>query len=156
MKSIMIQTNCIFDDIDEISCGWIADGQNDETDLASAVDFFNGRGIHVISVPTESAEKIWPWIEKEHTKIIGRFKFGGGDSAADDLSESVMRGFRQGLSGAQVFVPLSAVGGFVNEIFSIRDDLFFRRHFSVAIDIDGKVSPSWDTLFDNLKKIRID
>ena len=156
----MINTNYIFDDVGAITCAWVGDGRNEETDLAAMVDFMAANNIKTVSVPCGVSEKIWPWVEKQNTKIIGRFSFKadnvGADVAMSNLATAITTEFKHGLVGAQVFVPLNQITDFVNELLPIRDDLFFHRHFSIAIDVDGKVAPDWTGVFSAIKKLRAD
>ena len=156
----MINTKYLFDDIGGITCAWVADGQNEETDLAAMVGFIGANGIRTVSVPLGVVGKIWPWLERQNTEIVGRFAFDaadiGADTAMSKIATEITGEFNHGLGGAQVFVPLNQITQFVDELLPIRDDLFFRRHFSIAIDVDAKVAPDWSLIFDAVKKIRAD
>ena len=159
VKSVMINTNYLFDDIGGITSVWVAPSQNEETDLAAIVGFVCNNGIRTISVPVGIVKKIWPWIESKNIDVIGRFDFNndiGADTAMSNLASTVTAEFNNGLSGIQVFVPLNQIDSFVAELLPIRDDLLFHRHFSIAIDVDGKLEPDWEFVFGAIKKLRVD
>lgn len=156
----MINTKYLFDDIGAITCAWVGNSSKEETDLAAMVDFMGTNGIKTVSVPCGVVGKIWPWVEKKHTEIIGRFDFNSdnvdADSAMSNLATAINTEFKHGLTGAQIFVPLNQILQFVDEFLSVRDDLFFQRHLSVAIDVDGKVAPEWEIVFNAVNKVRAD
>ncbi len=156
----MINTKYLFDDIGAITCAWVRDDRNEETDLAAMVDFMGTNGIKTVSVPCGVVGKIWPWVEKQNIKIIGRFDFNSdnvdADVAMSNLATAINTEFKHGLTGAQIFVPLNQILQFVDEFLSVRDDLFFQRHLSIAIDVDNKVAPDWAVIFSAIKKLRAD
>ena len=155
----MIKTNYFFDDIHEITCAWVMDVEHDDVELARIVDMVVENNMKKISLPVGLVQKIWPWTEDKNIEILGRFVFvkdSNDDSVMSSLVEGIMEGFHNGLSGAQVFVNLSDLEDFVQDILPVRDDLFFRRHFSVAINIDDKVAPDWSVASKALKELRVD
>jgi hypothetical protein len=70
-----------------------------------------------------------------------------------DVTMAINSAFKRGAHGAQIFLAYSALAGLVEQIHVIRDDLFFEKDLSIAIDINQIDSDDWNDLFENLQKI---
>lgn len=161
VKSVMMNLNYIFDDITEMRAWWIPDSKTDMSDLAVATDVVLESGVSLISVPCVATGEIWPWVEKNNIKIVNRFDFSiakGSDviDVISGLAKSVTESFKSGAVGAQVFVHFSDIAQFCDAMKPVRQDLFFDKNFSVAIDIDEMRGQSWNAFFDALREIRPD
>lgn len=156
VKSVMIDTRYLFDDIDEYSCAWVRDNTSDAIDLARITDIVIEKNIRIISVPTGIIGQIWPWTENKNIKILGRFDCTGDEAAVSKLSGDMTTEFKSGLSGVQVFVAPKNLSSFVQNLLPIRDDLLFNRYFAIGVDIDNCDNLNWTEYFDTAKKIRPD
>lgn len=157
----MMNLNYIFDDITEMRAGWISDSKTDMSDLAAAADAILESGVSLISVPCVATGEVWPWLEKNDIKIVNRFNFNvdkGGDvvDAVSEFAKSVTGAFRDGAVGAQVFIRVPDIAKFCDAMKPVRQDLFFDKKFSVAIDIDEMRGQSWTAVFDALREISPD
>ena len=73
-----------------------------------------------------------------------------------ELARSVTGAFKSGAVGAQVFVHAADLIAFCDAVKPVRNDLFFDKNFSVAIDIDEMRGGTWSAVFDALREIRPD
>ena len=159
VKSVMMNLNYLFDDIHEMQACWVEDCATDAADLAAAADTVLESGVSLISVPCGATGEIWPWVEKNNIKIVNRFNFVIDKDVIDavsELSRSVTGAFRFGAVGAQVFVRVADLSQFCDAMKPVRNDLFFDKNFSVAIDIDEMRGQNWSAVFDALREIAPD
>ena len=157
----MMNLNYLFDDVSEMRAWWIDDSQTDASDLVAVADAVLESGVSVISAPCVATSEIWPWVEKNNIKIVNRFIFSLDKDtdvidAVSELSRSVTGAFKSGAVGAQVFVHAADLVAFCDAVRPVRNDLFFDKNFSVAIDIDEMRGVLWGTVFDALREIRPD
>ncbi len=155
----MMNLNYLFDDVSEMRAWWIDDSATDASDLAAVADAVLESGVSVISAPCAATGEIWPWVEKNNIKIVNRFDFVIDKDVIDTVSElakSVTGAFRSGAVGAQVFVHVPDLSQFCDAMKPVRNDLFFDKTFSVAIDIDEMRGQSWSVVFDALRAIAPD
>ena len=156
VESVMMFPDYVFDDIKEMQALWIPDSQTDASDLAGFADLVLGNGVSYISMPCAATCEMWPWIEKNNIKIFNRFIFANDKDIIDAVSAlatSVTAAFKSGAFGAQVFVTVKNIGAFCDAMKPVRQDLFFDKNFSVAIDVDEMRGQSWDKIFDALREI---
>ena len=161
VESVMMNLNYLFDDVSEMRAWWIDDSQTDASDLAAVADAVLESGVSVISAPCVATGEIWPWVEKNNIKIVNRFNFLLDKNtdvidAVSELSRSVTGAFKSGATGAQVFVHTADLAAFCDAVRPVRNDLFFDKNFSVAIDIDEMRGGTWSAVFDALREIRPD
>ena len=161
VESVMMNLNYLFDDVSEMRAWWIDDSQTDASDLAAVADAVLESGVSVISAPCVATGEIWPWVEKNNIKIVNRFNFLLDKNtdvidAVSELSRSVTGAFKSGATGAQVFVHTADLVAFCDAVNPVRNDLFFDKNFSVAIDIDEMRGGTWSAVFDALREIRPD
>ena len=155
----MMNLNHFFDDISEMQAWWVTDSETEASDLAAVADAVLKFSVSWISMPCAATSEIWPWIEKNNVKILNRFNFDEKPDVIDAVSvlaKSVTGAFKTGAVGAQVFVHVKDLPVFCDAIKSVRQDLFFDKNFSVAIDIDEMRGQSWTVVFDALRQIKPD
>ena len=154
----MIEMNEIFSDSDK-RLAWWCDSVEDTNDLAKIADDIIRNDIHLISVPSELVPLMWVYLEKSDVKILTRFVFAplqkNSDSEMYDLSANITRVIKQGASGVQVFTVKQHFEKFVEDISSVRDDLFFGHDLCVAMDIEDVGINDWPIVFQKLRDIRI-
>ncbi len=156
VKSVMIKTDEIFDPIDDISCAWVPNG-TEVSELAVISEFVVEKHMQYLSLPAGTVGTVWPWLENDSVGMLVRLGFAhdvSPDTAMSGLAANVTDAFRHGASGIQVFVHYSDIPAFIEMMQQMRDDLFFERYFSVAINIDEVPSNDWVGVFEMLKKIR--
>ncbi len=157
----MMNLNYIFDDITGMRAWWIPESETDASDLAAVADVVLESGVSLISVPCAATGEIWPWVEKNDIKIVNRFVLSIGEDAdfidiVSRLAKSITESFKLGAVGAQVFVHVADIERFCDAMKPVRQDLFFDKTFSVAIDIDEMRGGTWTAVFDVLRKIAPD
>ena len=151
----MIEKNIIFDDLSDVASVW-CDGAIDSGELARVAGVILDRNISFVSVVPECVPVIWPWLENKGVKILARFVLPDKkvtEQQVSDVTMAINSAFKCGANGAQIFLPYSALAGLVEQTHIIRDDLFFEKDLSVAIDINQIDSDDWNDLFENLQKI---
>ncbi len=154
----MIEQNAFFEEFDGRVFAWVPSSVKG-ADLAAAAEYALANGMGRLSAAPDAVASLWPWLEKTNTDIIARFvveKCGAAAraNAAVDLSARINSAFRSGAAGAQVFMPVSMLGWFVDEFHAIREDLFFNRELSIGMDL-GNIEPcDWPYVFENLKSIK--
>lgn len=147
----------LLDNLDDKIMAWVDDSVVDTPDLAGIVDSVIAKNIRMISVPMASNGKIWPWVEHKNIHIFNRVDFASndeGDNAVSVFAENVIRAFKTGADGVQVFVQCADIENFVRAINPIRDDLFFDHHFSVVLNVDERGGINWEYIFDAIKRVR--
>lgn len=127
----------------------------DVSELVRLAEVVVNENIPVISVPQESVQILWPWLEKTLTKIMTRFYLDKNFDISK-LSTEINSVFKKGAGGAQIFVPYSLLSSFVSELLTIRDDLFFNKTLSICLDVDEINPLDWVNVFSEIKKIRAD
>ena len=155
----MMSQDYVFDDIADMRALWIPDSVADASDLAGVADMVLGTGVSCVSMPCAATKRMWPWVENNHIKIFNRFVFASDKDVIDAVSvlaTSVTAAFKAGALGGQVFVRAKDICAFCDAIKPVRQDLFFDKHFSVAIDIDEMRGQSWSAVFDALQEVRPD
>ncbi|MBO4745541.1 MAG: hypothetical protein J5613_00525 [Alphaproteobacteria bacterium] len=152
----MIKTDEIFDPIDDISCAWVPNG-TEVAELAIISEMVVEKHMQYLSLPAGTVGTVWPWLENDSVGMLVRLGFANDvsqDDAMSGLATNVTDAFRHGASGVQVFVHYADIPVFVEMMQKMRDDLFFERYFSIAINIDEVPSNDWAGVFETLKKIR--
>ena len=145
------------DNILEVFSGgalWCGAG-DDATDLAQAASIALERGINTISVVPGAVGILWPWLENKNVRILARFYLKSADVAnIYDMVESINQTFKQGADGAQIFVDVRDLDGFVSQLYLIRDDLFFNKTLFVGMNI-SEIGPfDWPRIYAALNKLR--
>ncbi len=151
----MIEKNIIFDDLSDVASVW-CDATIDSGELARVAGVIMDRNISFVSVVPESVSVIWPWLENKDVKILARFGLPDKkvtEQQISDVTMAINSAFKRGAHGAQIFLPYGALGELVEQTHVIRDDLFFNKDLSIAIDINQIDSSDWENLFENLRKI---
>lgn len=152
----MIKTDVLFDLIDDISCAWVPNG-TDVPGLARISDLVIAKNMQYLSLPVGAVDTVWPWVEQNSVKILTRVNFANdatGDVAMSQLATNITDAFRHGASGVQVFVHYDDITEFVDMMLPMRDDLFFERYLSVAMNIKEVPNNKWPEVFALLDKIR--
>ncbi|MDR0726831.1 MAG: hypothetical protein LBF37_02085 [Rickettsiales bacterium] len=156
------QFEMLFDEIKDVIVFRCPDGQ-DAADLIHIAEFVVAKRISVISAEPKSVELLWTWLESAPTKILARFFLENhknkkidlaGDISA--LSGEINHVFKKGAAGAQIFIPVSSLDAFVNELLLVRDGLFFNKDLVLGMDLHEINASDWGSLFKNLNKIRVD
>lgn len=151
----MIEKNIIFDDLSDVAAVW-CDATIDSGELARVAGVIMDRNISFVSVVPECVRIIWPWLENKGVKILSRFVLPDKkvtEQQISDVTMAINTAFKHGAHGAQIFLPYGALGELVEQTHVIRDDLFFNKDLSIAIDINQIDSSDWKNLFENLRKI---
>ncbi len=149
----MITSDLIFDDFTNLLCAWVsADAAG--ADLAKVAEHAIADKMPLISVAPGALGTIWPWLEKEPVKIMARFYYTPPEMDISELARTINAAFKNGADGAQIFLSVKDLDGFVGDIKSIRDDLFFNRYLSVGIDIGEIAACDWERIFMSLREIR--
>ncbi len=146
--------------VDDVQCpfGVWCTATEEGTELARMADVAVSNGAGMISVAPTSVRVVWPWLEGRGIKIFPRFYFGGARTPTDaDMSQlavDINTSFKHGASGAIVFVPLRHLGGLVNALHVVRDDLFFNKELIIGLDIGDIDVSEWNAIFDYIMRIR--
>ena len=157
----MIKYDFIFDDIESFTSLWIGDDVVETADLARVADIAIDRYVPFVSMPVGVVKTFWPWVEGKSIKILARSRFDidknqDADDAVSVFAKNITTVFRNGADGVQVFVPCDKIVQFVDNICPIRNDLFFDRYLSIAIDIDDMDNLNWGDIFGCISKIKPD
>ena len=151
----MIEKNIIFDDMSNVASMWCG-GDIDSGELARVAEIALDRNLPFVSVMPDAVRTIWPWLENKNVKIMVRFAVADkkiSEQQISNLTVDINTAFKHGAHGAQIFLPYGALGELVEQTHVIRDDLFFNKDLSIAIDINQIDSSDWENLFENLRKI---
>ena len=135
---------------------WCAAGQ-DATELARAAGMAIDNNVGAVSVAPGDVMTIWPWIENKHIQILPRFYLAQTDiDSVSDLTQEINTALKSGADGAIVFVGADQLSELVNQVYLIRDDLFFNKSAFIGLNV-GTVGPfEWDCIFAALEKLRAD
>lgn len=131
-------------------------GEIDGAELARMVEFATDYNVDVLSVLPGAVSVVWPWVEAQDKKIIGRFYMNDDnidERVMSDLTARINASIKQGACGAQVFVRYKHLKSMIDQVAIIRDDLFFNRDLVVGLDIGDIDSDDWPDLFHELKRI---
>ena len=155
----MIDINEIFSDSDKRLAFW-CDSVADTNDLAIMADDIITQNIHLISVPPDAVPLIWPYLEKTNTKILTRYIFNPSYKSIDDevydLVARISAICKQGAGGVQIFMKMHDLEQILNDIRTVRDDLFFNHDLSVGVDISDIDILNMDIFFQKLREVRVD
>lgn len=157
VKSVMIKSENIFlDDIGPLGAIWV--DETDTVELARVANVAIDDGAEYVSLPNAATRVFWPWVEKSNVKILNRFDFDVSqnqdmDGVVSEFATAVNSVLRAGAYGVQVRVSLDALKKFVDAILPIKNDLFFDRYLSIAIDIDDAETPDWNAVFATLGRV---
>lgn len=156
----MIKTQDIIDEFSPNAALWCNDDMED-TELAAMAQVAMENKIPLMSCNAQQVARLWPWLEKTRVRIMPRFMAENmhGASATDvasRLARDINSAFRNGASGAQVFIKFSDLTNFVSQMIAVRDDLFFNKKLSIGLDILEIDSFDMSEMFESLKKIRAD
>lgn len=153
----MIEINEIFSDSDKRMALWF-DSAADTSDLVVMAENVVQEKVQLISVLPESVPFIWTCLEKQDVKIMTRYFFDPMPKNVDyefsDLVKNINGICKKGANGVQVFLKLSDLNMFVNNLSVVRDDLFFGHDLSVGLDIEEIGLDDWDFVFQKLHDIR--
>jgi hypothetical protein len=132
----------------------------DTADLVYITERALGNKIDSISVAPEMVAPLWAWVENRPVKIITRFILENSrrknDADISDLSENINMAFKRGANAIQIFIQYKKLGNFADAIAPVRDDLFFNRGLSVALDLREIDAMDWPDVFAMLGKLRAD
>lgn len=153
----MIDADNILKQIDEHRALWCPAG-GDQTDLAAMAEYAVAQKFPIISAVPDDIPILWPWLERSDIDLTARFYQSGERARTTEENISELTGrinavFKQGATGAQVFVKFSDLELFVDQLHVIRDDLFFNKTLSVGLDINEIGPYEWATVFEMLNKI---
>ena len=151
----MIDKNIIFDDVSDNLALWCNTG-TDASELARVADVVMKRKLSVVSLAPDSIKTIWPWLENVKTTMLARFYMQNkkiSEQQVSDVTEKINAALKNGADGAQIFLSYAALNSLVEQTHVVRDDMFFNKHLSIALDINEIDSCDWNDLFENLQKI---
>lgn len=151
----MIDMNSFLSEINTKIGVWCG-AEIDSTDLARMVEFATDYKVDVLSVVPDAVPVVWPWVEEQNKKIIGRFYVNDDkvdEGVMSDLTVRINASLKQGACGAQVFVRYKHLKSMIDQVAIIRDDLFFNRELVIGLDIGDIDSDNWANLFHELKRI---
>lgn len=153
----MIEINEIFSDSDKRLALWCGD-VTDTNDLACMADDIIKTGMHLISVPNDIVDLIWVYLEKSDVKILTRFTSASNNKNADsdmyNLATDIRSAFKKGANGVQIFINVSDLESFVENISVVRDDLFFAHDLYIVMDIQDIDTNNWPIVFQKLRDVR--
>lgn len=157
----MMMQNCIFDDFIDKSAIWFSEAGGDDGKLVQLVDYLISNKVQLVSVSFDNVGKIWPWLENKKIDIYSRFKFANVPDVdviknISDLVRDISRCFRIGATGAQIFVNVCDLSVLVNELKTIRDDLFFNSKLELCLNLDSIDSVNVVDVFQILAEIKPD
>lgn len=147
--------NILNDDLKNVAL-WVGTG-TDANDLAHVTEMAVSKSIDLISVPPNSVNVIWPWLENSNVKIFSRFYLENKADAVKEISElskNINTVFKHGATGVQIFTRLSELENFVEQICLIRDDLFFNKDLFIGLDINEIEACDWSGIQESLEKIK--
>ena len=151
----MIDMNSFLSEINTKIGVWCG-GEMDGAELARMVEFATDYNVDMLSVVPDAVSVVWPWVEMQNKKIIGRFYINNDkidEGVMSDLTVRINASFKRGARGAQVFVRYRHLKSMIDQVAIIRDDLFFNRDLVIGLDIGDIDSDNWADLFNNLKRI---
>ncbi len=131
-------------------------GATDGAELARMVEFATENKVDMLSVLPDAIDVVWPWIEKQHIGMLGRFYVNDDkidEVVMSDLTARINMSFKHGANGAIVFVRYKNMKSMIDQVAVIRDDLFFNRELIIGVDIGDIDSNQWGDLFENLRRI---
>jgi len=156
-----MKSDFIFDDFEPLMVLWINDAESDAAELARVADVAVNKKVNFVSMSADVVAIFWPWVEGKNIKILTRFDFRIAknqdfDDAVSIFAKNITATFRNGADGVQVFVPIGQISQFVDAVYPIRNDLFFDKYLSIAIDIDNMGTLNWSDIFMALSRIKAD
>lgn len=123
------------------------------TDLARYASDAISHNANALSVAPSSVAIVWPWLENTNISIYARFYLNEtGVGAFSDIVESINSAFKQGASGAQIFIRSRDIDTFVGQLYAIRDDLFFNKSLIIGFDISDIGPYEWTGIWAALEK----
>ena len=131
----------------------------DTGDLVRGVEAAIESAARFISVDASAVDTVWPWLENTGVEIVARFTCPTDDTwdaRISDLAGRVSCAFKRGAVGAQIFMRTAQLDGFADALRPIRDDLFFNRTLSVALDLGECDYTSLPQIWDSLARVRAD
>lgn len=153
----MIDSDSFFQDWGAVLAAWCGQVQ-DAGDLARMAQYAVEHQMRMVSVAPDDVEVLWAWLENMPIKIVARFYLPARASRdVNKISELSMRintAFKQGASGAQIFMRAADLHAFADEIAMVRDDLFFNKDLSIGLDISDVDASQWPVVFDALRRVR--
>ena len=103
---------------------------------------------------------VWTYLEKKDVKILTRYDFIAGakniDSNMYELGANITSACKSGADGVQIFVKMRDFERFIDNLETVRDDLFFCRDLSIVMDIEDLDINNIDFIFQKLNEIRAD
>ena len=150
----MIDINEIFSDSDKRIALW-CDSVRDTNDLAVICDSIIESGIDLVSVPPETVQNMWVYLEKSGVKILTRYNFTSNhknlDTDVADLAKNISDVCKRGADGVQIFMKMAVFEDFCNKIMPVKDDLFFGKDLCIAMDIEDIDINNWNMIFQKLR-----
>jgi hypothetical protein len=150
----MIDINEIFSDSDKRIALW-CDSVHDTNDLAVICDSIIESGIDLVSVPPETVQNMWVYLEKSGVKILTRYNFTSNhknlDTDVADLAKNISDVCKRGADGVQIFMKMAVFEDFCNKIMPVKDDLFFGKDLCIAMDIEDIDINNWNMIFQKLR-----
>ena len=131
----------------------------DAGDLAKFSDTVVANNVSMVSVVPSAVATIWPWMESYDVKILSRVYIENkkvSEKVVSDITEIIKDSFKHGAYGAQVFLPVAALGDLVEMTHCVKDDLFFDRSLILGLNLLEINSLDWENVFENMRKIGAD
>ena len=153
----MMDSEIFFDDIGPARAVWCG-AMGEASDLAGVADAAVQNSVQLMSTAPEDVGTLWAWLERMPIKIYGRFYVparGGRDERfVSDLTTRINSCFKKGAAGAQIFLRAADLPAFADEIYAIRDDLFFNKDLVIGLDVSDIDAASWGVVRDALRRVR--
>lgn len=130
----------------------------DAGELAQAMCTAIEQKMTQVSVAPDAVKIVWPWMEKSAVKIMGRFyvqEQNVDEAVMSDLVVRINDVFKHGAHGVQLFLTAAMLSSFVEQMYMIRDDLFFDRDLIVGIDLLEIDAGDWGKVFESLQKLKV-
>lgn len=151
----MIEENAFLKQIEGMHALWCG-ADMEAGELAQAVGQVGPKKIGMVSVSPDSVATVWPWLERDNIKIISRFYFSDkkiSEKQISDITVRINNAFKRGACGAQIFLPYAALADLVEQMYVIRDDLFFDKDLSIGVDVAEFGPYDWADLFVQLRRL---
>lgn len=140
--------------LSQCPCAALVQGDDDAA-LAQGVEGALGIHVDVLSVAAPLVQRVWPWVEGRGVTLFARLQVGGR-YAPSELARDVRDALNHGADGAIIGMPRRSLEAFANDMCRVRNDLFFNKKLSVALDVDTVDFPDWPAVFQALCQVNAD
>lgn len=104
----------------------------------------------------DAVRVVWPWVEGRGIEIWAYLEYGAGRDSASELARGAKNAFMHGADGVIVTMRRRAIGAFADDMHVVRDDLFFNKNLTIALDASDVEPDQWSYVFSGLGRVRAD